>query len=732
MFNNRSTLVQRLSNRKGQVALFIALIFQILFLFFAMVINVGLLVHHKINLQNSVDLAAYYGAMKQAENMNAIGHINYQIRQSWKLLAWRYRMIGTAGDFSEHPLNKVGKALNVRPGSSDSDDINPEAKDFYDAPSFCATYVPFKPMPSGENTCRDLKGKSGVKLFNAPGIMAGFQIFSHKIASVTETMKAAIKERCVYFGAYNYKLLGQYVVAFNIDQGDRMLLIAALSRSMSKNTEDFYDLDGDSVRTGIEATLKNNLTTAQNNDKLKIKIYNSLGADGCNNPSTDEMPAKWLVPIRISPAFNYIDTKCDPKEIQRIPKELAQPKESWPEEVKNNPGHALYKDIQMLSNFVGLRQKIDDPYNFSLGVEKNPWCMAYVGVSATSQPTIPFSPFGSVTLHARAYFKPFGGRIGPWYEANWPSGSDKSSGGGKIDKNVPPRIADTANIGEVRDPTRAANFSRFVGDLYGMKSRNVLYQYGKAIFRLDPDWDGGPDGAITRMNGDNTSYVDTAPNFSHWDQLPFEFTQKGTGNGDLLAWSEQTKGPSRFRNLELTAILPDQFDMAYYSIEPDFYHKYYTRIKNSFIPKVSAGFDKEVRPDIGYHKDYNQGGNNLNEFSVKDQYKVLTNNDERDLRMEYDSKLTYISKDWKHVLTGWADKGLLDYSLDTNRLGKCTIEPIYNQGRPSPATAGNCIVGGTTGFAVKMISSDYLNTQMQLGGENSGKAQIKNLPPEDF
>ena len=94
-------------NEKGQVAIFVALIFQLLFLFFAMIINVGLLIHHKINLQNSVDLAAYYGAMKQGETLNAIGHINYQIRQSWKLLTWRYRELGTAGNFSRaHPFDK--------------------------------------------------------------------------------------------------------------------------------------------------------------------------------------------------------------------------------------------------------------------------------------------------------------------------------------------------------------------------------------------------------------------------------------------------------------------------------------------------------------------------------------------------------------------------------------------------------------------------------------------------
>ena len=51
-----------LSNEKGQMAIFVALSFQVLFVFFAMVVNIGLIVHDKINLQNSVDLAAYYGA----------------------------------------------------------------------------------------------------------------------------------------------------------------------------------------------------------------------------------------------------------------------------------------------------------------------------------------------------------------------------------------------------------------------------------------------------------------------------------------------------------------------------------------------------------------------------------------------------------------------------------------------------------------------------------------------
>ncbi len=87
----------RWRNQRGHMAIFVALIFQILFFFFAMAINVALVVHDKINVQNATDLAAYYAAQRQAEMLNVIAHTNYQIRQSWKLLNWRYYVLGTMG-----------------------------------------------------------------------------------------------------------------------------------------------------------------------------------------------------------------------------------------------------------------------------------------------------------------------------------------------------------------------------------------------------------------------------------------------------------------------------------------------------------------------------------------------------------------------------------------------------------------------------------------------------------
>ncbi|XGC80736.1 Tad domain-containing protein [Bdellovibrio bacteriovorus] len=736
MLNRKSTFTQNLENQKGQVALFVALIFQVLFLFFAMVINVGLLVHHKINLQNSVDLAAYYGAMKQAEGMNTIAHVNYQIRQSWKLLAWRYRMLGTAGDFSEHPFDKISKGLK----GNDDDDINAAKTDFYDAPSFCITYIPFKPMPPGENTCRDLTTKSGVKLFDVPKVFIDLPNISGKVRGLSRVLRDNATRRCEIIGGFNYTILGGFVVAFNIDQGNRMLLMSYLSRAMSPNTpkDDFFDIDGKSVHDGIEKTLKNNLTSANNTSDLKFEVYNSLGHANCNAQGVAKgSPAKWLVPIKTIPGFNYIDNSNCNSVITPVGKTLDSNPSNWPNYSKQAGGW-LFEEIRELAPFIGIRNPLSDIYNYSMGVEKNPWCMAYVGVSATSQPKIPFSPFGSIALKARAFYKPFGGRIGPWYYNRWPSGAAGAKGSQgspeeRLDPNLPPRILDVANVGDPRDPTRAANYSRFIGDKIGLKSRRVMYQFGKSIFGLDPNWKVAGNGDLETQNNE-IDFSDGAPNFDHWNHLPFKFADRGASL-DILAWNNEQDQPSRMRELELAAVLPDAFDFAYYSIEPDFYHNYYVRLRDGFLKGPGAGYaaEKELMGDIGMHRGYNQGGVNYDKFSVKDQFTVVKNSAHLGATVDISSKLTYLAQKWEHALTGWAPVNLMNYGLDTAKFGKCDARPLgADNNDPKPANPGNCVVGGTTGYSVKMVSSDYLRSNdLNLGGEGVNGPLLNPPPNED-
>lgn len=711
-------------NNRGQVAIFIALIFPVLFLFFAMIINVGLLVHHKINLQNSVDIAAYYGAAKQAEMLNAIAHTNYQIRQSWKLLSWRYRQLGTAGDYSLHPYNKISRQIASDDYDGYPQDLTGAEKDYYEAPAFCVTYVPFHPMPGSESTCKYQSSLRTINLFRPPPVIAGFLSLNASISSAATAALNSANERCRYVGQFNYFLLGEFLVAFNRDQGERKQLINMLSRGVSESPDNFREINGEHASEGIRATLENNLTETNKakGSNLKLTIINGLGQEGCNAVGQSAtQAAKWLSEIKIAPAFAFMDSECNGLKIDPKAKELGNERQVTMPFYDNG---VLAQQITNLSQFIGQREA---PYNSSVGFEKNPWCMAYVGVKAETTPNIPFMPLNGVKLKAQAFAKPFGGKIGPWYNAVWSSGSPQSNGGKRTDPLLPTRLSDKGQVANYQDPSRAPNYSRYVGDKSGMKSRAVLGQWGRAIYNLDTTWSNRPTNlALDSLPLD--SKKSDEPNFNHWNHLQDEFNTKKTG--DILAWDNEQDAYPRMRSLELAAILPDQFDLTYYSIEPDFYQNYYKKINDGYIQKV-PGFKYLVRPDLGVR----MGNKNYTEYSVREQYKALefvkTDNPQiPEPKVDFDKKLLYVALDVSQVLTSWVGKNLKDYSLDTDRFGKCLTKPTKS-GNAYVATSGDCIIGGRTGYSVKMVSSDYLYSEdLDLGGEGTSPGRIINPPPK--
>jgi hypothetical protein len=223
-------------NSKGQVAIFVALLFQVLFVFFAMIVNVGLLVHHKINLQNSVDLAAYYGAMKQAEMLNAIGHVNYQIRQSYKLLTFRYQQFGTAGttESGQNPYYQ---------GKIQSEKDEPVG---YDA-AFCIPYTPVDIMLGHEGSqsyCRKIDTMEvplpGVPSFAASTAWTGFQ---GGFIAAANVLKESAMRFCKYSMSMNWFQLAKFIGAYKLDIRNRKKLLLGLANELSK--EDPRDIQGD-------------------------------------------------------------------------------------------------------------------------------------------------------------------------------------------------------------------------------------------------------------------------------------------------------------------------------------------------------------------------------------------------------------------------------------------------------------------------------------------------------
>tara|TARA_B110001454_G_scaffold219198_1_gene251667 strand:- start:245088 stop:247370 length:2283 start_codon:yes stop_codon:yes gene_type:complete len=749
------------TGNKGQVALFVALIFQVLFLFFAMIVNVGLVVHHKINLQNSVDMAAYYGAMKQAELLNSIGHMNYQMRQSWKLLAWRYRMVGTAGDEDAHPYNHLAGA-SIR-SNMDLETSNDTAAN-YSQPPFCVAYQPFNDKtktanPPGENLCKKTLasdiGARVIRLFRAPVTVAGFFGFAAQTAALTQNLRASATNRCFNVGPFNYLTMGGFMFAYQLDQYARRLVIARISKSMSRNKSDFDDIDGKSVKAGAEETFKRNLTYANKEGRdLNFEMYNGLAHPGCGSDPGDtplEYPAPWLSEIRVFPTIFYLDLNCDASatdSLKYIPKnfEVKDPvnlqtnvlnNDSMPWSYMNFKVEGMKDQLEYLAKNLYL---YGDTNRFILGYEKNPWCQAYVGVKASTKPKIPFAP-ADLTLSAHAYAKPFGGKIGPWYYRRWAPTDKESSGdrNSRNDTNLPLRINDVATLQSdpslQADPARIANYSKYIGDPYGLRSWRTMGQMGRAIYNLSND------PLYRNVNG--TSPTDqkiltnapVAPKFDDW-YFTYQPILANTAK-DILAWDDDTSKEPGMRYLEIAGIAPDQYDLAYYTIDPNYFANYYSRLLPGLIQKLSIN-PNYFRPDLGARIGATA---DLEKFSVKDQIKVVA--DISPTVIDFQTKLTYAVKNPVHLLTSWSNKSVFEYDKpDSEYFANCLAPQISKTNYQDPqantqflnageSLPGECVTGGRTGYSVKIISKDYLFSPIKAGGDFTNEAVILN-PPSDF
>lgn len=718
-------------NQKGQVALFIALIFQVLFVFFAMMINVGLLVHHKINLQNSVDLAAYYAAAKQAETLNAIAHTNYQIRQSWKLLNFRMRQLGSYGDnyqLYRFPGNKLG-------------DQDPGEIDTNLSPAFCITYPQFANIgrgpngdPDSANYCNQAGDIAGldfthpqvpVSTIPALGLVSfldpAIGLFFDTIATSFGKVDQQLTNSCYEKSDLNYFALARFIYAYKRDISTRKRLILSLAENMS--LPDPVDLDGAKYSAGISQTVQKNLTYQNKTGGLKIKFLNSLGTGACGGVvqgSDNYRQPAWISEINIYPQFYAYLGKCTPG----TPGGGAGNSNFGPVEIHSlNPqsqiatSHPPNPDYSRVNNFLMgniIEESLPSYYNTSLGFEKNPWCPAYVGIEAETTPQIPFSPFGAITLKATAYAKPFGGTIGPWFSKVWPS-SNNFSGTIAADAamNLKRWIIGNSSgpPADTPDPARAAiiDYPRFVGDTIGTRSRRTEFAYGSAI----RDYFGGKN--VMSLNWwagilDNNDLLE----------------KQGT-SGDILAYSSTDTNANDMRNLEIAAISPDQYDVTYYSIEPDYYDNYVVRLQKGgpspqFLPQLQG---VPIRGDLGARAT----DPTLKKFSVQDQIKVLLSS-YLNKYVGTGGVANYFVQNtgsFRENLSGFKDWVSATSTTDPwLNFGKCTT-PVANAS-PTEATTGMCITGGRVGYSVKLVDFDVVNgknSMTNVGGPGTS-GQIKN------
>lgn len=719
-----------LFNKKGQMAVFIVLIFQVLFVLFAMVINIGLIVHDKINLQNSVDLAAYYVAQRQAESLNIIAHQNYQIRQAWKLLAWRYFVLGTSASSTgaglRHPaVPGVNLSNNTNdkgcytgfqaytpPGSQ------PPLGVCKKSPVICMYGQYPWAIPAGggtivqDNYCRGLSLSIGT-LSATPSIISWLGAVAGTISGVALSNSTILKS-CTSARYMQMLFATSILTAFDHEQSDRLRILYDIARILSKNA----DIDGKSLHNGAFNVFKKNLSYANTKEinSKDFKTFNSISGIKISD---------WLVPVVVNPGLILTKFQTSPsssvgcvsnanKAVILTYDELINSadygEQAFVKTYGPSTGKTLYSYSQAsvrklgpynLANVLSFvdadKPTYENPKFLSMGVEKNPWYRVYAGVSATTSPRELFWVGKKIVLAATAFATPFGGRVGPWYGKSWPSGKPKSEGvtySDRIDRLLPPRdqyFPSDGSLNQENWQEFIPNFARFPGDKLGLFSTEAL-----SAVKLEQKGD-------SKLSMDNL--VQSAFNFK--DSTKDGGVQLGAQSTLSLVTNNDQTSP---RAMELAAISPNFFDITYYSVFPD--------ARNSFMGRLAKLSDTIViRDDVG---NYTENAPNGKVTTVIKRIEALITKTK-----VFPKKGYFITKP-QDLLTAWVPNGPYKYGFNTKAFQKCSSGWADN----SAPVMGACPSGGRVGYSVKIISKNLLTsgTDLALGGEGTS-GSVRNPPP---
>ena len=584
------------------MAIFVVLIFQVLFILFAMTINVALVVHDKINLQNSLDLAVYYGATKQAEVLNAMAHINYQMRQNWKLLAWRYRILGTMGQNNGIPsgscsIGNTNRVVGRRPYWCPQDggrcgincnESNPRCNqargffqrrriyptDYCDNKYFVCISFDFwkRAIKRGMNICNVRRPPNhsgqGVDPIYDVQVVAPFMPEAHLARRLTNILQDEADRSCAGEGSLNWLMTQFFLSHYRLDQKDRKVMIREIyERTLKKG----LDLDGQSIKEGAEKVFKNNLNQA-NRDSFgnsNLEDFNSF-----KDLNFEEV----FQYVNVFPVLQFFDSKEVSESGQAcstghmfISSHLRYFKKN-PTDFINYVIDVLEKTRHPLATILrnhSSRFKELFKYNASplaedpkhpiagltLSFIKKPTQVLFYGLRAQFQAKPEFQVFSlnqSLEFKASAFAKPFGGRFGP----------DE----GQQDPMIPIQTSLKDEIGNRLDSyILQPNYSRWPGDRWGL---------------LDPQLHDNSysNQFLTKFGGvaSTTPFSYSMEDFFHL--IFYETVDDPLARPPVNYASSQINPMHFMRLMELMAVYPDFYDLSYYSISANYMNTYFQRI----------------------------------------------------------------------------------------------------------------------------------------------------------
>ena len=169
---------------RGQLSIFLAMCVLSIITMLAFVVNVGLYVKARINLQNAVDSAAYAGAASQARMLTNIAYLNWEMHNTYKEWMMKYYVLGNLSMSHARPngygwKRQPGQVIFRQRKLMGGNVNESEAYDRYNAASICIHFG------SDNNICEIAK-VPGIPRFEPvgiPGVSEKQEIFLDQIAS---------------------------------------------------------------------------------------------------------------------------------------------------------------------------------------------------------------------------------------------------------------------------------------------------------------------------------------------------------------------------------------------------------------------------------------------------------------------------------------------------------------------------------------------------------------------
>ncbi len=422
--------------------MFLGMSLLILMTMIAFIINVGLFVKAKINLQNAVDSAAWTGAAVQAKQLTNIAYLNWEIRNVYKEWMFKYYVLGqlslnktrlTPG-YGTSPLQSAGDYMSFR--LDPMFDIghkgyNADSYDRYNLPSIC---IHFGKSGNEFNICEvyDVPGLPRFDAIEIPGISEHQEVF---LDSIVETKS----KNCSYRSELNFSVA--MVWAF----GTGKLIFHGAPEIASnrpgawpkafelairmRNLEMFVNrpaIDGGICR---EANCQEKVDNLDNQyvelpiNERPIKAfwsaYRNLNKEMQPNFILHEIPptpyfasentlSSYLIPSDATVAGKSVLEK-QYLDLQIMPINLVTFFTSFVTTMSS------YDEIKTEAACSGSRTGLPVP-GYIMGFVKNPDVLTYYAVKGETKFIGLFYPFKDregITIKAYAAAKPFGGRIGP-------------------------------------------------------------------------------------------------------------------------------------------------------------------------------------------------------------------------------------------------------------------------------------------------------------------------------